>query len=102
MTAATTAITEELITHLARLAMLTVTQEESHLYKTQLTSIFDYIDRLRAIDTTGITELSSVTDSHTVVREDIMRESLSQKDALSNVTHKRDGSFIVPAVFSQD
>lgn len=99
---ATTAITEDLVAHLARLAMLTITSEESRLYQSQLTSIFDYIARLRGINTSGIHELAHVTDSHTVVREDIMRASLSQTEALSNVTHKRDGSFIVPAVFSQD
>ncbi len=99
---ATTAITEGLISYLARLATLTITLDESHLYQTQLTSIFDYIDRLKEIDTTGVLELSSVTDSNTIVREDIMRESLSQADALSNIPHTRDGSFVVPAVFSQD
>jgi aspartyl/glutamyl-tRNA(Asn/Gln) amidotransferase C subunit len=54
---------------------------------------------LSSIDTTTISPTYQVTNLTNVTREDTSSPSLSQKEALRNASHTKDGYFQVPAIF---
>lgn len=44
-------LTQDEVKHIANLARLSLTQEEEELYATQLSSIIEYVDQLKEVDT---------------------------------------------------
>lgn len=90
------------ITHVAKLANLTLTGEEEKLFSKQLTSVLEHIEKLQTIDTTGVTPTSQVTGLENIVREDEVRPSLSQDQALSGTTATHKELFAVKGVFENE
>lgn len=86
------------VKHVAKLANLTLKDEEVEKFESQLSSILDYIKKLQEVDTSSIEETSQVTGLENVEREDKTRPSLSQEEALSNTKDKHNGMFRVKAV----
>lgn len=90
------------VRQVAKLAHLEVTDEEIELYTPQMAEIVAYVEQLNELDIEGVepmlgglTDEGSTTDA---VRDDIVRESLSQKDALSQAPSAAAGHFRVPKV----
>jgi aspartyl-tRNA(Asn)/glutamyl-tRNA(Gln) amidotransferase subunit C len=55
---------------LARLARLTITDEEVEKYKKELTEILHYVEQLQSVDVTGLAPTSQVTGLKNVMRGD--------------------------------
>lgn len=75
-------LSKEQIEKLAQLARLTLTEEEKQRYSTQLTSILDYVEILKELDTTGVAETSQVTGLVNVTRPDEVGKTLATPDEL--------------------
>lgn len=75
-------LSKEQIEKLAQLARLTLTEEEKERYSTQLTSILDYVEILKELDTTGVAETSQVTGLVNVTRPDEVGKTLATPDEL--------------------
>lgn len=88
----------ELIKSTADLAHLKYNDEELVEFETQFEKILGYVSTIEKLDLTGIEPLSHVITTENVFRQDIAKESLSQKDALSNAPKKNDNFFKVPKV----
>jgi aspartyl-tRNA(Asn)/glutamyl-tRNA(Gln) amidotransferase subunit C len=58
------------IEHIANLARLQLTEEESKIYGEQLSHILNYIDQLKEVDTAGIEPTAQVTGLVDVMRAD--------------------------------
>ncbi len=58
------------IQHIANLARLELSEEEIELYGNQLSSVLDYIDQLREVDTGGVEPTAQVTGLENVLRHD--------------------------------
>jgi aspartyl-tRNA(Asn)/glutamyl-tRNA(Gln) amidotransferase subunit C len=58
------------IEHIANLARLQLTEEESKIYGEQLSHILNYIDQLKEVDTTGVEPTAQVTGLVDVMRTD--------------------------------
>jgi aspartyl-tRNA(Asn)/glutamyl-tRNA(Gln) amidotransferase subunit C len=58
------------IEHIASLARLQLTEEESKIYGEQLSHILNYIDQLKEVDTTGVEPTAQVTGLVDVMRTD--------------------------------
>jgi aspartyl-tRNA(Asn)/glutamyl-tRNA(Gln) amidotransferase subunit C len=86
------------VAHVAELARLDPSPEESVQLASELTKIVDYIGALNKIDTDGVEPLHHVLDQHNVLSEDIPSPSLSQEDALSNAPQRKGDFFVVPRV----
>lgn len=96
-------LSEEIVLHVASLARLSLKKGESSKFKKQLSNIFDFVDQISQMKTTGVPETSQVTGVKNVFREDKIRKStvLSQKEALSNAKRTYKGYFVVKAVFQK-
>ena len=89
------------VKHVAKLANLTLTEEEIKKFQGQLSQILDYVNQLQEVDTSGIKETSQVTGLENEFREDEVNQSLSQAQALSNAKNIKNGYIQVPHVFKE-
>lgn len=91
------------VAHIAKLARLAITEEETALFQEQLSSILGYVETLRSVDTEGVEPMEHSVETHNVMRED---EAVPCSDAtraalLAAFPEKAaDGSLKVKAVFS--
>ena len=91
-------IKKDTIKYVADLARLSLTEAEEELYAKQLNDILGYMDKLNSLDTKNIEPMSHAASLGNVLREDKIRKSVSNKDALENAPEEKDGSFKVPKV----
>ncbi len=87
------------VSHIAKLANLTLKKDEEKIYESQLSSIINYIEKLKEVDTENVPETSQVTNLENVTKEDVASPSLPQDEALSNTNNKHNGFFKVKAIF---
>ena len=86
------------VEHVARLAQLTLSDQEKELFREQLSSILEYAQRLQQLDTSAIPPTATVLPLENVMRDDQVRPSLPPADALANAPDTKDGYFRVPVV----
>jgi len=67
-------LTKEEIEHIALLARLGLTSEEKKKYAEQLSSILDYVEQLKEVNTDGIEPTAQVTGLENVMRQDEMEK----------------------------
>ncbi|HSB79429.1 MAG TPA: Asp-tRNA(Asn)/Glu-tRNA(Gln) amidotransferase subunit GatC [Candidatus Methylomirabilis sp.] len=91
-------ITRKEVEHVARLARLDLAEEEKERMTAQLDSILGYIDKLNELDTTHVEPTTTVIPMVSVMREDVVRPSLSQDEALANAPDREDVYFRVPRI----
>lgn len=87
------------VPHIAKLANLSIKNDNLKILEAQLSSILDYIEKLKEIDTKNIGETNQVTGLRNVTREDKTSPSFSQEEALSNAKDKHNGLFKIKAIF---
>ncbi len=86
------------ITHVAKLANLPLSPEEKKKFEKQLEETITYIESLNEVNTEGFEPTSQVTGLENVTREDEVRPSLSQEEALSNAKSTHNGFFKVKGI----
>ena len=86
------------VEHVARLAQLTLSDQEKELFREQLSSILEYAQRLQQVDTSAIPPTATVLPLENVMRDDEIRHSLPLADVLANAPDTEDGHFRVPVV----
>ena len=91
-------ITKEQVQHVAKLARLSLTEDEVNLYTSQLSKILDYIDQLNKINTEGIEPMTQPIPTVNVMREDIIKKQFERQEVLSNAPHEEYGFFRVPKI----
>ena len=67
----------------------------------ELDGILSYIDKLRALDTTGVPPTSHAVPMTNVMREDEPRPSLSQDEMLANAPERSGEFFRVPKIIEE-
>jgi len=80
------------VNHIARLARLSISEDEKEMFGLQLSNILHYIEKLNELDTSEVAPTSHVLDLSNVFRQDAPRPSLSSREALSN-SPDRDGDY---------
>jgi aspartyl-tRNA(Asn)/glutamyl-tRNA(Gln) amidotransferase subunit C len=91
-------ITKEEVEHVAKLARLDITAAEKDAFAQQLSAILSYVDQLKGVDTTDVEPTATVLDQTNVMRDDIVRASLTADEALGNAPESQDGYFVVPKI----
>jgi len=76
-------VTREEVIAISNLAMIALTDEEIDRYQKQIESILEYVDILNEVETKEI-PVTFQTEEHNVLREDAVKDALSQSDALLN------------------
>ena len=91
-------ISKEDVKNIGNLAWIRLSEKEIQKFQEQLTGIIDYVDLLNELDTKEVNPTFQVTGLKNVMREDVIKRSLSQEDALLNAPEKMDGYFKVKKV----
>jgi len=100
-------ISRDEVAHLARLARLAVTDRELDLFAGQLDVILGAVARVGEVarpgsDTADIPPTSHAVPLTNVFREDVVRPSLGQQQALSGAPEAEDGRFRVPRILGEE
>jgi aspartyl-tRNA(Asn)/glutamyl-tRNA(Gln) amidotransferase subunit C len=90
------------VKHVAELANLSLTDEETQKFETQLSEVLDYIKKLDEVDVSGVEPTSQVTGLENISREDESRPLLTQEEALSNAKATYNGLFVVKGIFDEE
>ena len=91
-------ISREEVQHVARLARLSLTDEELERMREQLDAILAYIDKLRELDVEGVEPTSHAVPLVNVMRDDEITPVLSQEAALGNAPDRAGEFFRVPRI----
>ncbi len=91
-------ITKKDVEYIAGLARVHLKDDELEKLQTNLQSILGYVEKLSTLDITNVEPTSHALALSNVFRQDIVRPSLSQTDALKIAPEKHDGAFKVPQV----
>ena len=91
-------INKEDVLKIAKLAKLSLTEEEIEKYSTQLIDILTYVEQLNELDTTDVIPTSRPISLSNVFREDVLKEGLNIEDALMNAPVKENNMFKVPKI----
>ena len=91
-------ITKEEIIHVANLARLEIDDAALDKLTGQISQILEYVDTLNQVDTSHIQGTSHAITLTNAFREDVVKESLANEEALANAPEKEAGAFVVPKV----
>ena len=92
------AISENEVLYVAKLARLSLSQEEIRTYSVQLGQILEFINKLNDVDVSGIEPTASITGKTNVSRPDEVKREFSAGEILKNAPEKDRDSFVVPQV----
>lgn len=92
------ALTADDVNQIARLARLSLSENEAESFAGSLNGILDYVQKIDEVDTGGVEPTLRVARLSNVVREDRVEPSLSTEEALSNAPDKSGEYFRVPRV----
>lgn len=90
--------TDKDILRIAELSRLTVANAEMQKFTEQFNNILGYMDQIGQLDTQDVTPTAHVLPIQNVLREDILKPSISNELALQNAPHKENGCYVVPKV----
>ncbi len=86
------------VEYVARLARLTLSDEEKDEFAVQLNDILTYMDKLNELDTKDVEPTSHVIPVKNVFRPDEVRESPPREPFLGNAPEAAKGSYKVPRI----
>jgi aspartyl-tRNA(Asn)/glutamyl-tRNA(Gln) amidotransferase subunit C len=86
------------VTHVATLARLNLTEEETKLFQAQLRRVLEYAEKLREPDTSHVEAAAHAVPIFNIFREDEPRPGFTAEEALSNAPLQANGLFIVTKV----
>lgn len=93
-------ITEDTVTHVAKLARLALTPEETARYTQELSKILHLVDELAELDLADI-DLALQSEQPTLFRSDDERWSFDREDLMANAPQEEDGFFRVPKILDE-
>ena len=86
------------VEHVARLARLSLDDAELERMREQLTSILQYIDKLRALDTDAVEPTAHAVPLVNVMREDEVDPCFPREEMLANAPDRAGEFFRVPRI----
>jgi aspartyl-tRNA(Asn)/glutamyl-tRNA(Gln) amidotransferase subunit C len=92
------AINKETVEYVAHLSRIELEPRELDKISVQLSSILDFIDKLKSVNTDNVVPTSHILPINNVLRQDEPGVSLSAEKALKNSPEKHDTFFVVPKV----
>jgi aspartyl-tRNA(Asn)/glutamyl-tRNA(Gln) amidotransferase subunit C len=91
-------ISPEQVASVARLARLSLADEELARFAGQIDDILNYMDQLGEADTENVEPLYSPVEHVSRLREDEVRRDCEREDVLGNAPEHDGSSFIVPRI----
>ncbi|MGG4490897.1 Asp-tRNA(Asn)/Glu-tRNA(Gln) amidotransferase subunit GatC [Metabacillus idriensis] len=91
-------ISKEEVKHVANLARLAITEEETEMFTNQLDAIITFAEQLNELDTTGVEPTTHVLEMKNILREDKAEKGLKVEDVVKNAPDHKDGYIRVPSI----
>lgn len=95
-------ISEDAVRHIALLSRLECSDEDIHAFAHDLNSILGYVEKLKELDTENVEPTSHAIPMKNVFREDAVRPSLGNAQALANAPAAEAGHFKVPQIIQEN
>ena len=96
------ALNEQDIARIANLARLELSQDESERMLAQLNNFFGIVEKMQAVDTSGVSPLShpvaAIQDIALRLRDDLVSETNNREANMQNAPAAEKGYFLVPKV----
>ena len=86
------------IDYVANLARLALTPAEKEKFARQLGDVLHYVEKLGAVDVSGVEPMAHAAPVFNVWQADVARPGLAVEDALRNAPARRDQRIAVPKV----
>lgn len=93
-------INRDEIIHIAKLAMLNLTDKEIDNYTKDMQDILGYAEMINNVDTSNTDETIGATEQKNVFRKDEVVEFKSRDDLLQNAPSQDEGMFRIPKVIN--
>ncbi len=93
-------ITEETVSHVAKLARLELTPEETQRYTQELSKILHLVDELSELDLSG-SDLELDSKQPTLFRADEVKQAYDREHLMKNAPQEEDGFFRVPRILDE-
>jgi aspartyl-tRNA(Asn)/glutamyl-tRNA(Gln) amidotransferase subunit C len=97
----TSPLRREDVAHVAKLARLSLSEEELELYTEQLGQILEHANDMSTLNLDGVVPTAHPFGLINVVRDDIVRASLSREVVLAMAPDAEDGRFAVPRIMGE-
>jgi aspartyl-tRNA(Asn)/glutamyl-tRNA(Gln) amidotransferase subunit C len=86
------------VKYVAHLARLNLSSDEKEKFGSQLGQILGYIEKLNQLDVSQVEPMAHAVPLINVTRQDEIRPSMTNEEALSNAPAKANGLFMVPKI----
>ena len=90
------------VKHIAYLVRLGISEEEAQKFSGQFSSIIDYFNMLNEVDTENVPPASDIANAENVLREDVVKPSMSREEFLKNAPQSELGYIKVPTVLGDE
>lgn len=91
-------LSEEEVKKVAEMARIELTDAEVTKFQKDLSSVLDYVDVLKEVDTEGLEIVSSVTGLENVTRADSPRLIDYQEEIMANAPERKDKFYKVKSI----
>ncbi|KZB81525.1 Asp-tRNA(Asn)/Glu-tRNA(Gln) amidotransferase subunit GatC [Amycolatopsis regifaucium] len=95
-------ISRDEVAHLAKLARLAVTEEELDVFAGQLDQILDSVAKVSEVAGEDVPPTSHAVPLTNVFRDDVVRQGLTQQQALAGAPAAEEGRFRVPRILGEE
>ncbi|WKD57813.1 Glutamyl-tRNA(Gln) amidotransferase subunit C [Corynebacterium capitovis DSM 44611] len=89
------------MSHIARLARIRMSEEELDHIADQLDTIVSAVSAVQEVDTQGVAPMSHPHSIDAGMRADVLRETLSQEQALDQAPEVDEQRFVVPQILGE-
>ena len=86
------------IKHISKLSRISVDDEKAKKLAGDMNSIFDFIEKLKELDTDNVEPLTSVAETTLKLRIDEVKSGNIREDVLKNSPDENEDFFVVPRV----
>ena len=90
------------VKHVANLVRLGISEEEAQTFSGQFSSIIEYFNMLNEVDTENVPPASDIANAENVLREDVVKPSMSREEFLKNAPKSERGYIKVPTVLGDE
>ena len=98
----TQTIDTKTVKHIATLVQLGISEEEAEKFSGQFSSIIDYFNMLNEVDTENVVPASEIANAENILREDVVKPSMSHKEFIKNAPNSERGYVKVPTVLGDE
>lgn len=83
---------------MAKLARISLSESEVEKFQKNLSTVLDYVEELKSVDTDGVEEVSQVTGLINVQRDDIAVQAENREEIFREAPEIKDDYFKVKAI----